>query len=40
MSILVTMRVKVHDLEGTEHAVANYGFVALIDLASDWDDAA
>ena len=40
MSVLVTMRVKVHDLEGTEHAVAKYGFAALIDPASDWHDAA
>ena len=84
MSVPVTRRVKVHDFEGTEHAVAKYGdamlkagchsfkvyqrdgddrevlwlvefdsheafeksggdfeedFVALIDPASDWDDA-
>jgi hypothetical protein len=63
MSVLVTMRVKVHDFEGTERAVAQYGdamwlmefdsheafeksggdfeedFIALIDPASDWDDA-
>jgi len=25
MSVLVTMRVKVHDFEGTKQAVANYG---------------
>jgi len=84
MSVLVTMRVKVHDFEGTKQAVAKYGdtmlksgchwykvyqrdgddkevlwlmefdshaafeksgsefeedFVALINPASDWDDA-
>jgi hypothetical protein len=30
MSVLATMRVKVHDFEGTEQAVAKYGPVMLM----------
>jgi len=35
MSVLVTMRVKVHDFEGTEQAVAKYGD-ALLKAGCHW----